>query len=63
MKRRFRYEGLRVLALTLHDAPLYVRRVFAAGASGYVTKSEKTETLLTAIRSVLSGGPTRAPRT
>ena len=56
------YEGLRVLALTMHEAPLYVRRVFAAGASGYVTKSEKTETLLTAIRSVLSGGTYRGAR-
>ena len=59
---RSRYEGLRVLALTMHEAPLYVRRVFAAGASGYVTKSEKTETLLTAIRNVLSGGTYRGAR-
>ena len=36
----------------MHEAPLYVRRVFAAGASGYVTKSEMTEMLLTAIRSI-----------
>ena len=59
---RSRYEGLRVLALTMHEAPLYVRRAFAAGASGYVTKSEMTETLLTAIRSVLSGGTYRGAR-
>ena len=59
---RSRYEGLRVLALTMHEAPLYVRRAFAAGASGYVTKSEMTETLLAAIRSVLSGGTYRGAR-
>ena len=59
---RSRYEGLRVLALTMHEAPLYVRRVFAAGVSGYVTKSEMTETLLAAIRSVLSGGTYRGAR-
>ena len=47
--------GLRVLVLTMHDAPEYVRRAFAAGADGYVTKQELTETLLMAIRSVLRG--------
>ncbi len=52
---RSRNADLRVLALTMHRAPVYVRRAFAAGASGFVTKSKSTETLLTAIRSVLCG--------
>jgi DNA-binding NarL/FixJ family response regulator len=52
---RSRHAGLRVLVLTMHDAPIYVRRAFQAGADGYVTKQELTETLLLAIRSVLRG--------
>jgi DNA-binding NarL/FixJ family response regulator len=47
--------GPGVLVLTMHDAPAYVRRAFAAGADGYVSKQELTETLLMAIRSVLRG--------
>jgi DNA-binding NarL/FixJ family response regulator len=50
-----RHAGLRVLVLTTHDAPLYVRRAFQAGANGYVSKQELTEALLLAIRSVLRG--------
>ncbi len=53
--------SLPVLVLTTHDAPLYAGRAFAAGASGYVTKSEKTEELLVAIRSVLRGETYGAP--
>jgi DNA-binding NarL/FixJ family response regulator len=50
------HDGLPVLVLTMYDAPLYVRRASEAGASGYVTKRDMTETLLIAIRRVLSGG-------
>ena len=53
---------LPVLVLTMHEAPLHVRRAFAAGASGYVTKRDMTETLLEAIRSVLRGEKYGAPR-
>jgi DNA-binding NarL/FixJ family response regulator len=60
---RFRHGGLRVLVATMHVAPLYAQRAFAAGASGYVTKSEMTETLLMAIRSVLRGETYGAPAT
>jgi CheY-like chemotaxis protein len=55
------YGGLRVLVVTMHLAPLYARRTFAAGASGYVIKSEMTKTLLMAIRSVLRGETYGAP--
>jgi DNA-binding NarL/FixJ family response regulator len=47
--------GPPVLVLTAHETPLHVRRAFAAGAIGYVTKRAKTHTLLLAIRSVLRG--------
>jgi len=53
--------GPPVLALTMHDAPLHVRRAFAAGTSGYVAKREMTDTLLTAIRSLLRGETFGAP--
>ena len=57
-----RHKGLPVLVLTMHEAPLHVRRAFAAGASGYVTKRDMTETLLEAIRSVLRGEKYGAPK-
>ena len=58
---RSRHEGLRVLVVTMLEAPQYVRRAFAAGANGYVTKKEMTETLLMAIRRVLRGETYGAP--
>ena len=52
---RSRHVEMRVLVLSLHDSPLYVRRAFAAGADGYLAKQKLTEALLPAIRSVLRG--------
>jgi DNA-binding NarL/FixJ family response regulator len=52
---RSRHAGLRILVLTMHDSPRYVEGAFAAGADGYVTKQEMTETLLIAMRAVLRG--------
>jgi DNA-binding NarL/FixJ family response regulator len=54
-------DGPPVLVLTTHDAQLYAEPAFAAGARGYVTKREITETLLLAIRSVLCGGTYGVP--
>jgi DNA-binding NarL/FixJ family response regulator len=45
--------GPPVLVLTVHETPHHIRRAFAAGAIGYVTKREMTGTLLLAIRSAL----------
>jgi len=59
---RSRHMGLRVLVLSLHDSPLYVRRAFAAGADGYLAKQKLTEALLLAIRSVLRGDAYGAPQ-
>jgi len=59
---RSRYEDLAVLVLTRHAAPVYAERAFRAGASGYVTKREMTETLLVAIRSVLDGEKYVSPK-
>lgn len=45
----------RVLLLTLHDTPEYVRSALAAGATGYVLKDAGREDLLHAIRAVAAG--------
>jgi DNA-binding NarL/FixJ family response regulator len=44
-----------VLVLTMHDEALYVKRAFQAGAKGYVTKHEAADTIIAAIRLMLSG--------
>ncbi|MBW8039951.1 MAG: response regulator transcription factor [Planctomycetes bacterium] len=46
---------LPVLVLTMHDGALYAKRAFQAGAKGYITKHEAAETVITAIRLMLSG--------
>ena len=45
----------RVLVLTMHDVPAYLRSVLAAGGSGYVVKRAADSELLSAIRSVYRG--------
>jgi DNA-binding NarL/FixJ family response regulator len=49
------YPTMPVLVLTMHDEALYVKRAFQAGAKGYVTKHEAADTIITAIRLMLSG--------
>jgi two-component system, NarL family, response regulator NreC len=46
----------RVLVLTMHDDPAYLRATLAAGASGYVLKRSVDAELLAAIRAVHRGG-------
>lgn len=45
----------RVLMLTLHDMPGYVREALSAGAAGYVLKDTAIADLRTAIKQVLAG--------
>lgn len=45
----------RVLVLTMHDDPAYVRTAIALGASGYVVKSAADTELVSAIRAVSRG--------
>ena len=47
----------RVLVLTMHEDPSYLRAALAAGASGYVAKSAVDGDLLAAIRSVARVAP------
>jgi DNA-binding NarL/FixJ family response regulator len=52
---RVRHPEVRVLVLSMHDESLYAERMLRAGARGYVMKQAGGETLMTAIRQVLSG--------
>jgi DNA-binding NarL/FixJ family response regulator len=52
---RAQLPALRILVLSMHDEALYAERALRAGAGGYVTKQEATQTVLTAIRRVLAG--------
>src|SRR5436309_11029063 len=45
----------RVLVLTMHDDPAYLRAVLAAGGAGYVVKTAADVELLRAIRAVREG--------
>ena len=47
---------VRVIALTRHSDPAYLRRLLRAGASGYVLKKSAAATLIGAIREVAGGG-------
>jgi two-component system, NarL family, response regulator NreC len=52
----------RVLVLTMHDDPAYLRSALAAGASGYLLKRAVDAELLAAIRAVHRGGIFVDPR-
>src|SRR5450432_1324024 len=46
---------LPVLVLSMHDESLYAERALRAGARGYITKSEASASIMTALRQVLGG--------
>jgi two-component system response regulator NreC len=46
----------KLLVLSMHDDPRYVRDAFAAGASGYVLKEAVDAEVVAAVREVASGG-------
>jgi DNA-binding NarL/FixJ family response regulator len=52
---RARDPDLPVLVLSMHDESLYAERALRAGARGYIMKQEAPQTLLQAIRKVLTG--------
>ena len=53
---KVRFPDLLVLVLSMHDESFYAERVLRAGARGYVTKEEATESVIIAIRKLLDGG-------
>lgn len=46
----------KILVLTMHDDPAYVRSAVAMGAVGYVVKSAADSELISAVRAVARGG-------
>lgn len=52
---KMRHPRLPSLVLSMHDESVYAARALTAGARGYVTKQQLDETVLIAIRRVLSG--------
>jgi DNA-binding NarL/FixJ family response regulator len=53
---RDRFPLVRVLVLSMHEDPEYVRRAVALGARGYVLKSAPAQYLIDAIDTVYQGG-------
>jgi DNA-binding NarL/FixJ family response regulator len=49
------YPLLPMLVLSMHDESLYAERVLRAGAGGYITKQQRPQALLSAMRQVLAG--------
>lgn len=54
--------GIRVLILSIHGEPSWVRAAFAAGAWAYLTKSSVPDEIELAIREVLDGNPYISPK-
>lgn len=57
-----RRPGLKLMFLTMHTEPSYVKRAIDTGAQAYVSKRAPAEELLLAIRTVLAGGKYVGPR-
>lgn len=52
---RARYAALKILMLSMHEAPVYVGEALAKGADGYITKTAAPEELIAGIRAVHAG--------
>jgi DNA-binding NarL/FixJ family response regulator len=53
---------IQVLMFSMSDDPWYVKQAFLAGAKGYITKDELSETVIDGIRHILKGGFYLSPR-
>ena len=51
-----------VLVCSMREEPAYVRRAMAAGARGYITKTEAAEQVARAVRDILAGWMLISPR-
>jgi DNA-binding NarL/FixJ family response regulator len=47
--------GLHVLVVSMHKESLYAERAIRAGATGYITKNQPVDEVLSAVRRVLGG--------
>lgn len=48
--------AIAILVISLHDELVYAERALRAGAAGFVMKKEPPQEVLTAVRTILSGG-------
>lgn len=46
---------VKILVLSAHDDPLYIRELLESGAAGYLVKEEAPETIIEAVRGVAHG--------
>lgn len=53
---RKRASKVKILVLTQFSEAIYLRRLFEAGANGYILKSARGEELVSAVRAVMAGG-------
>jgi DNA-binding NarL/FixJ family response regulator len=51
-----RYPRILMLALSMHDETFYAERALRAGAKGYIMKQQLSDSILKAMRKVISGG-------
>lgn len=56
------YPALRVLALSIHDDPVFVAAMVAAGVHGYILKDDPLTDIVAGIRGVAAGGHFFSPR-
>lgn len=54
---------LNILSLTMHNSPEFIKNIFKAGASGYLSKDTGKEVLLEAIKTVHDTGSYYSPET
>jgi two-component system, NarL family, response regulator NreC len=54
-KIRENFQNTKVVVLTMHEDPVYVRSALAAGATGYIVKKAADSELISAIRAVYRG--------
>ena len=59
---RARAPRLKILVLTVHAHPEYIRRAVQTGTDGYLLKESAVQELLTAIDSVMRGEPYYSPQ-
>ena len=52
---RKRFPDVRVIIFSMYDESVYAERAIRAGASGYVMKSEPTQSVVEAIQAVMNG--------
>jgi DNA-binding NarL/FixJ family response regulator len=52
---RARHPALKIVMLSMHEAPVYVSEALAKGADGYITKTAAPEELIAGIHAVHSG--------